>query len=336
MLLLAALGACHSPRLKVVEPTELDIAVLAPVKNWAMQLQGLQSETAMRALESASVDMLVIEPIRSQRGLSDFPTARLVTRLQRSEGATLPRKRVIAYLNVGQAEDYRSYWQPDWRAPTESQPGSPAFLVGLDPDGWVGNYPVAYWRSEWQQRLFGQPDALLDQIVADGFDGAYLDWILAFGDANVIAAAERDGVDPVTAMVDLLDEMRRYARERYPLFALIAQNGIALYEADSRLLGCVDALSQEDVSFRGLASASWDEPNSGDIASAPSGEWSTDRLCQRLANVRQQGLPIFTLDYAVKPDNQVLATTTSRAHGFVPYISRTPLDRLAEPAAPAR
>src|SRR5262249_942030 len=31
-------------------------------------------------------------------------------------------RRVLAYLSVGQAEDYRFYWQPDWR------PGAPDWL----------------------------------------------------------------------------------------------------------------------------------------------------------------------------------------------------------------
>lgn len=278
--------------------------------------------------------MVVIEPMRSQRGLSDFPTHALVERLQKSAGATLPNKRCIAYFNIGQAEDYRTYWRNDWQAPTADRPGSPSFLVGLDPDGWQGNYPVAYWDPAWRRCLYGTPDSLLDQILDDGFEGVYLDWVLGFDDPQVTAAATAAGVDPAAEMVRLLTDLRTYARARQPLFVMIAQNGVALCERAPRALQVIDALSQEDVSFRGMAGADWQDSDSGDIAAPDHGEWATTRLCERLTVAREYGLSIFTLDYAFRKDNIDLAVATSRAHGFVPCVTRTPLDRLATPIPP--
>lgn len=272
--------------------------------------------------------MLVIEPMRSQRGEGDFPMRDIVRRVQQSRGSTLPAKRCIAYLNAGQAEDYRAYWRADWRAPTATAPGRPDFLLALDPDGWQGNYPVAFWRPQWRECLYGRPDAPLDQILADGFDGIYVDWVLGFMDPHVRAAAEADGVDPAVEMIRLLADLRRYGRARYPLFVVIAQNGVALAEQHPELLAVVDALSQEDLSFRGLASAGWSDPEAGDIPAAPDGAWSTPRLGARLAAVRAKGVPVFTLDYSLIPENANAAIATSRAFGLVPCVSRTPLDRL--------
>ena len=313
---------------------ELDIPVLQCVENWAIQLQGLDQPATLHQLETAAVDLVVIEPMRSQRDQTDFPTRDIVRRLQRSEGATMPHKRCLAYLNIGQAEDYRSYWQPDWRAPTATSVGSPSFVLGLDPDGWEGNYPVAYWRAEWRRCLFGSPDALLDQILADGFEGVYLDWVLGFDDPSVVAAARADGVDPAVEMFRLLTDLRAYARARYPLFVMIAQNGVALCEREPRTLAVIDALSQEDVSFRGEAGADWNAPEAGDIAAAASGDWSTESLCQRLRAATDRGLAVFTLDYALQPDHVAQAEHTSRQHGFVPYVTQTPLDHLATPSTP--
>ena len=73
------------------------------------------------------------------------------------------------YLSIGEAEDYRYYWRPEWKIKP------PPWLDKENPN-WPGNYKVKYWYSEWQ-------DIILDytrRIVEAGFDGAYLDIIDAF------------------------------------------------------------------------------------------------------------------------------------------------------------
>lgn len=321
----ALVFGCKAPEIAV---RALDIPVLAPVDSWAIQLQGLDAAASPTALMRRTVDMLVLEPMRSQQGEDDFPMRDLVRRVQGSAGSTLPGKRCIAYLNIGQAEDYRTYWRTDWRAPTATARGEPAFLLGLDPDGWQGNYPVAYWEPAWRACLYGRPDAPLDQILADGFDGIYVDWVLGFQDPGVVAAAAAAGVDPAVAMVELLADLRRYARARYPLFVVIAQNAVELAELHPEVLACIDALVQEDLSFRGLASAAWADPEAGDIPAVVDGPWSTKELGARLAAVRERGMPVFTLDYALLPENKAQAIAASRSFGCVPCVSRTPLDRL--------
>lgn len=323
------LGSCSAPPAGPAAD-RLDIPVLAPVDSWAIQLQGFDPAATPGRLAVANVDMLVLEPMRSQQGEAEFPMHELVRRVQASPGATLPNKRCLAYLNIGQAEDYRAYWDSGWRAPTSQQRGEPSFLLGLDPDGWRGNYPVAFWRPEWKRCLFGHAEAPLDQILADGFEGIYADWVLGFLDPQVRAAAAADGVDPAIEMVRLLGELRSYARARYPLFVVIAQNALALAEQRPELLAHIDAIAQEDLSFRGLASATWNDASAGDIPAAPAGESAASDVGERLRRLREGGLPVFTLDYALQPANVAQAITRSRAFGLVPCVSRTPLDRLPQ------
>lgn len=316
--------------------------VLGSVQRWAMQLQGLQTAFAAERLTAAPVDMVVIEPMRSARSSADFPMQRLVQRLQDAPGFAMPRKLCIAYLNIGQAEDYRSYWQPDWRAPDTDKTGQPDFLICADPDGWQGNYPVAFWNELWQRTLFGSPDAPLDQILADGFDGVYLDWVLGYAQPEVVRAAGAAGLDPAAAMVALLERLRAYARERRPGFLLIAQNGAALPERQPRFFEVIDGFAQEDLSFHGEATATWDAPTSGDLPAPSTGEWATAELAARLQRFTARGVPVFTMDYARRAPAIEQAEQTSRKFGFVPFVSRTPLDRLpqhlfeAGAAAPAR
>lgn len=83
------------------------------------------------------------------------------------------KRLVIAYMSIGEAEDYRYYWNNDWYT------NPPEWLAGENPD-WPGNYVVKYWMPGWQQIIFGNPDAYLDKILDSGFDGVYLDIIDAF------------------------------------------------------------------------------------------------------------------------------------------------------------
>ena len=73
---------------------------------------------------------------------------------------------MLAYMNIGEAEDYRFYWQDGWR------PGNPTWLDAENPD-WPGNYEVYHWDPGWQAII----SAYTDRLLSAGFDGAYLDII---------------------------------------------------------------------------------------------------------------------------------------------------------------
>lgn len=80
---------------------------------------------------------------------------------------------LICYLSIGEAEDYRYYWQPSWSV------GNPSFIVEENSD-WPGNYVVQYWQPEWQSIIYGNENAYLKKILDAGFNGAYLDIIDGF------------------------------------------------------------------------------------------------------------------------------------------------------------
>jgi cysteinyl-tRNA synthetase len=114
-------------------------------------------------LRNTDYDLLIIDLFHQGEAL----TPEEVRSLQvKNNGA---RRLVVSYLSIGEAEDYRYYWRPEWKRKP------PAWLDKENPD-WPGNYKVKYWYSEWQ-------DIILDytrRIIEAGFDGAYLDIIDAF------------------------------------------------------------------------------------------------------------------------------------------------------------
>ena len=83
------------------------------------------------------------------------------------------KRLLICYMSIGEAEDYRYYWQSNWTI------GNPSFIEKENPN-WAGNYVVRYWESEWQNIIYGNDSSYLKKIIDAGFDGVYLDIIDAF------------------------------------------------------------------------------------------------------------------------------------------------------------
>ncbi|OYU79120.1 MAG: hypothetical protein CFE23_15560 [Flavobacterium sp. BFFFF1] len=83
------------------------------------------------------------------------------------------KRMVICYMSIGEAEDYRYYWNDAWNNQ------KPDWIKAENPD-WPGNYKVKYWNGEWQAVIFRNQDSYLNKIVGRGFDGVYLDIIDAF------------------------------------------------------------------------------------------------------------------------------------------------------------
>ncbi len=80
---------------------------------------------------------------------------------------------VICYMSIGEAEDYRYYWDASWNST------KPSWIAAENPD-WPGNYKVQYWNADWQGIVYKNSDSYLSKILAAGFDGVYLDIIDAF------------------------------------------------------------------------------------------------------------------------------------------------------------
>lgn len=83
------------------------------------------------------------------------------------------KRMIVSYMSIGEAENYRYYWNPNWNS------NAPIWLGLLNPD-WPGNYKVKYWQTDWQNIIYGNTNSYLQKIIDTGFDGVYLDIIDAF------------------------------------------------------------------------------------------------------------------------------------------------------------
>jgi cysteinyl-tRNA synthetase len=320
---------------------------LDEIRFWGYQIQAIDSDGAIDALAASRYDMLVLEPTRTDAELLSFDTEGMVERLKATKAHDgVHRKLIIAYVDIGEAEDWRWYWTWSKEAEEAQIPEDvdlpadwPAYIVARDPDGWVGNYPVAYWDPEWKDIMIygenrGATDARdytssIDELILDGFDGIYLDWVEGFENVHIIAAAEAEGLDPQQEMIAFITEIRAYARQRDPDFLVIQQNAAALVEGHSELLDHIDAIAQEGVWYDGVAGDDWDDIdgyffNEQDL---------TDEYLGFLDQYLAADVPVFACEYALE-ENAADAYRRAGAEGYVPYVTRRSLGRLTDTPPP--
>lgn len=316
---------------------------LEDISHWLYLIDVNLDEDTIVQIEESIYDMVVIDYIPSESYNTDFPMAEVVSRFH---NATHP-KLVIAYIDTGQAEDYRIYWQEEWKI------GDPQWIVSGDPDGWEGNYPVAYWYDEYKVIWLGD-DGLLQQIIDDGFDGVYLDWVEAYSDESVIAFAEAENIDPTQEMIWWVGDIAEFGRAQNPDFIVIAQNAAELAEYDE-YVEIIDAIAQEQVWFDGGADndppGDCPLPHKDDEVDTAHYRESLSKVCQRqydefpnstlhisseeylsyLSVAQEKGIPIFTVDYALDEENIAWVYETSRTLGFIPFVSNRAFDQFVVP-----
>lgn len=218
------------PLLLAVSAGAAGTGALAGIGAWTYQLQNIDID----ALASVAPELLVVDYSRDGTAANAF-SATDVARLK-----TMPdgRQRVVlAYLSVGEAENYRFYWKPEW------VDAGPSWLLGENPE-WRGNFDIRYWDTAWQDIIFGEGGSYLEAIQQAGFDGVYLDRVDAFErrDAQLSLAARRG------EMISLVRRLAAIARERNPDFIVVAQNGEELL-SDPDYRAVIDALAKEDLLY---------------------------------------------------------------------------------------
>jgi len=157
------------PRTVNGENTE-DITTPGDAKNFLYLInpENFTNKTEMiDAIAASSYDLVIIDLFLEEAQL-DLPD--LLRLKEKPQGGN---RLILAYMSIGEAEDYRFYWQADWKE------NPPEWLL-TENSRWEGNYLVEYWNNEWKSIIYGSENAYFDRIIASGFDGVYLDIIEAF------------------------------------------------------------------------------------------------------------------------------------------------------------
>lgn len=300
------------------------------VKHWAYQIDRVEAAGAVDRLGQSRYDMLVLDPTRTA-GQSTFDSKGMVTRLHKTKGKSGRRRLVLAYLSIGEAEQARYYWRSWWKAPTAKSKGDPDFLLTTDPDGWDSVYPVAYWDARWKKILVRDADSMLSKVLADGYDGVYMDWVEAFYHKQVAGAAKAVGKDPAAEMIALIRELGAAARKQRSGFILVAQNAPELATGHPEYLKLIHGIAQEPWLFDGEADAGWSSPKACDEP-IPTGDRAYFQ--KLLAPFLAAGLRVLNVEYACAAANVKQAHDLAAKAGYLPYVTRRPLDRLTTTPPP--
>lgn len=259
---------------------------------WLYQLSGYP-DGKLDALARAPGRYAVIDLARD--GGSDYFTSAEIGRLRASG------KRVLSYFTIGSIEKYR----PEYSR-------VPGLKLNRWND-WPDEYFVRYWDEQWWREVV-QPR--IDQALAAGFDGAYLDVPNAYEeiDLALVPGQTRDTLG--AKMAQLIVRASAYAKAHRPGFQIVPQNSPEL----QRFPGyprAIDGLGVEELFY--LAT---DEKCTQDFC----GE-----NLDSVRALRRAGKFVLAVDYATRPGNVAQACARDAAEGFLGYVTTRALDRISPP-----
>ena len=277
-----------------------DGPALAAAKTWGYQLQYVDHLQVPEA-----IDMMVVDYSRDGTAARAFTPAD-VEALRTRPGRS-PRI-VLCYLSIGEAENYRAYWDMSWNS-------KPPQWLGAENAAWKGNFAVRFWQPGWQRlivesrrasltlatriarALFPPRKPYLDEIIDAGFDGVYLDRVDAYEKAQDARPTAKSD------MIAFVGAISAHARARRPGFLVVPQNGEELL-AGARYRAMIDGVAKEDL-FYG---------EGGDSTANPP---DTTRAAIGLLNrAKADGLPVFVIEYIPDPERQRTTLGNIRNLGF--------------------
>lgn len=278
-------------------------------------------------LKSAAFTYLILEPSRDGTAAAEF-TADEIGQIKFGGPC---KKRILAYLSIGEAEQVRDYWSDAW---VDAQG---ALVIGSAPP-WLGprnpdfpdNFKVRYWDPAWQALLFGQSSGPgitpLDRIIDAGFDGVYLDIIDAYEFwSEEFQPPELSRMEARSRMIDLIASIATYARVTrgaadflvFPQNAseIILDSGGQFDSETDRYFSSVNGIGQEDLFY--------DELSRQD-------ETFTTAVIANLNEFILHDKIVLVTDYIVSTSNGAASANDprafdffqrSRAAGYIPYAA---------------
>ena len=286
--------------LLIASTANAQLTSLQNINAWAYQLQNV---TPTAIAPDNSFQLFVTDYSDGGSGANAYTAAQV--QMMHTGG-----KKVIAYISIGEAENYRDYWQPGWNN------NPPAWLGPENPD-WPGNYKVKFWYPEWKNIIY----TYIDIILAKGYDGIYMDIIDAY-----YYWQEENVQEPYadTLMVDFIAGIRHHVDSALGngAFIVIPQNAEDIIDAanitptlTNKYFNAINAIGVEDVFF----------PGNNDMNNAYGPDSYRTGL---LAEFNNRGKRVFSIEYIDQPAKLNQYVAAAQANNYVPYACYRPLDMI--------
>lgn len=281
------------------EATQMDRRPLNEASSWFYHLAGLDLEKVARSSAGLAVIDYGFGGDARNTGKAVPLSKEQVARAKTKPDGT-PRL-AVAYLSIGEAENYRHYWQDSW-----TEGAMPAWHVAEN-CAWPKNHLVRFWHEGWKDIIYRGADSYLARIVAQGFDGVYLDRIDVFWEL----LAERPGARE--DMIAFVTELAATARALKPGFLVIAQNAEDLL-TEKRYRDVIDGLGKEDLLYGQEGTGV--RNGASDIAAS----------LAHIRTLQNDGKPVFAVEYLPTAELIASARAELTALGLVPAFAHRSLD----------
>ena len=225
-----------------------------------------------------------------------------------------PGRKIIAYISIGEAEDYRPYWKAKWLKDSKPTATAPSWLGEENPD-WKGNFRVRYWQPEWQKIML----PIIEDAIEQGFDGVYLDIVDGF------ETWEFDGKDwiddrpnPETKqsyrrdMVDWVKAIAAKARTKNPDAIVIPQNGSQLLDHED-FCGTISGIGIEDLF------------SIGNKKQSPA---HSKEILTHLKPLLAAGKPVLVIEYPNKPEKRAVSEKLATENHLIWLVTDRDLTTL--------
>jgi cysteinyl-tRNA synthetase len=202
------------------------------IDDFAYWLQDTNKET----IRNSKYDLIIIDYSSDGSESGEYTSTDVI--YMKSSG--INEKLLLSYISIGEAEDYRFYWNESWDENHDGLPdmGSPDWLDIENPD-WEGNYKVKFWMEEWQHIIYNY----LDRILTGGFDGIYMDIIDAYEYYQSVI------IHSDWKMIDFVSNISNYVKSHSSAnFSVFVQNADELL-LNSTYLDHIDGIGREDLFY---------------------------------------------------------------------------------------
>ena len=252
------------------------------VRSFGYQLQDLRVEEVI----DSPLDLLILD--YSEDGSHEERwSKRDVARLKQHPQGN-PRL-LLAYLSIGEAENYRFYWHGKKRAKRAG------WLARRNRD-WSGHYRARYWRRSWREIM----EVYIDHIVDAGFDGVYLDRVDVYREVE-----PPEGISAKDNMVEFVKALATRARARGgENFGIFVQNAEELL-TEPGYLETITGIGREEIYF-GFE---------GSKKAVPSTQ--TAQIEQALSAAVNAGKLVLSVDYPKGLKQTISAEKRAKSQGFV-------------------